>query len=174
MSELDVVLKTILYSYPYFEMIIEGLEDLAEYKAITSYKNSNKTLEQMQNILAINGQISKICGLQEIVNRLLAELSPLERLLIEYKFFKATPPKKVNYSARAYFRAQIRVFNKLIEIQEDTSIIEINAKEEHEDTNLDSFCDYCCRYRFFRKSQPAPFSHSYKSMHLHNFLYSSL
>lgn len=115
MSELDVVLKTILYSYPYFEMIIEGLEDLAEYKAITSYKNSNKTLEQMQNILAINGQISKICGLQEIVNGLLAELSPLERLLIEYKFFKATPPKKVNYSARAYFRAQIRVFNKLIE-----------------------------------------------------------
>ena len=94
--------------------MIDGFEKLAEYKAISSFGNCAKTLKQMQEIIMINSQKARVIQLKDIAENLLGELSIKERMLIEYKYFKYKMPEGFDYNSRNYFRAQIRVFNKLV------------------------------------------------------------
>ena len=116
---MEIVLKTLLYSYPSFNIIVEGLEKLAEYKAITSFSNCHKTLQQMENIIKINDRKARISELNCIVERLLNKLTVKERMLIEYKYFKYEMPQGFDYSSRAYFRAQTKTFKKLLKLMEN-------------------------------------------------------
>ncbi len=111
---MEIVLKTLLYSYPSFNIIVEGLEKLAEYKAITSFSNCHKTLQQMENIIKINDKLARIRELKDIIEGLLSKLTIKERMLIEYKFFKYDMPEGFDYSTRAYFREQAKTFKKLL------------------------------------------------------------
>ena len=111
---MDVVLKTLLYSYPSFASVKEGLFRLIEHKAVVSFHNCSKTLEQMNNIIKLNNQIAKVSELEKIVQDLLSDLNTKERMLIEYKFFKRQPPIGFDYSSRTYFRAQEKVFKHLL------------------------------------------------------------
>lgn len=112
---MDIVLKTILYSYPSYSALIKELETLAENKAVYSYKNCSKTLEQMEEIIQINQQIRKIVELQDVVNRLIGELNEKEKRFLEYKYFKRGIPEECYHNYRTYYRVQKRILEKLID-----------------------------------------------------------
>jgi hypothetical protein len=113
---MEIVLKTLLYSYPSLDIVVDGLEKLAEYKAITSFSNCHKTLQQMENIIKINDQMARIKELHSLTEGILNNLSLKERMLVEYKFFKYEPPAGFDHSSRGYFREQTKTFNKLLNI----------------------------------------------------------
>ena len=115
---MDIILKTLLYSYPTFDVAIEGLEKLVEYKALTSFANCHKTVKQMEEIIKINSQSERIYDLKRLVNGFLDKLTLKERMLIEYKFFKYKMPEGFDYCSRRYFREQLKVFEKLLKIME--------------------------------------------------------
>ncbi len=116
---MDVVLKTLLYSYPSFNIVIDGLEKLAEYKAISSFSCSSKTVKQMENIIRINEQIAKMDELKAIMECLLSKLSLKEKMLLEYKYFKHEMPDGFDCSSRQYFREQNKLMKKLIKSMEN-------------------------------------------------------
>ena len=142
---MEIVLKTLLYSYPSFNIIVEGLEKLAEYKAITSFSNCHKTLQQMENIIKINDKLARIRELQCIVERLLNKLTVKERMLIEYKYFKYEMPQGFDYSSRAYFREQTKTFKRLLKLMQKK-----NYDEEWFKNNY--FDIYVLRNKFQRLS----------------------
>lgn len=142
---MEIVLKTLLYSYPSFNIIVEGLEKLAEYKAITSFSNCHKTLQQMENIIKINDKLARIRELKDIIEGLLSKLTIKERMLIEYKFFKYDMPEGFDYSTRAYFREQTKTFKKLLKMME--------KKNYDEEWFKDNYFDiYVLRNKFQRLS----------------------
>ena len=118
---MEIVLKTLLYSYPSLDIVVDGLEKLAEYKAITSFSNCHKTLQQMENIIKINDQMARVKELHSLTDDILKSLSLRERMLVEYKFFKYEPPSGFDHSSRAYFREQTKTFNKLLNIMKDNN-----------------------------------------------------
>ena len=72
---MEIVLKTLLYSYPSLDIVVDGLEKLAEYKAITSFSNCHKTFEQMENIIKINDQMARVKELHSLTDDILKKLS---------------------------------------------------------------------------------------------------
>lgn len=110
------VIKTVLYSYPSFDGVLDGIEKLAYFKAVTSYTDCNKTLKQADKILLLNNQADRIRYLKSIVNGVLSQLLPEERDLIEYKYFRYKKPEDFDYTSRKYFRKQLKLEKKLDKI----------------------------------------------------------
>lgn len=110
---MNLVFKTVLYSYPSFDGVLDGLEKLAYFKALTSYADSNKTLKQIDKILLINNQADRLKYLKRTVNELLYGLSPEERELLRYKFFRTPPRPGFDYTSRKYYRKQKKLALKL-------------------------------------------------------------
>lgn len=113
---MNLVFKTVLYSYPSFDGVLDGIEKLAYFKALTSYADSNKTLKQIDKILLLNNQADRLKNLKRIVNELLDGLTEEERELLSYKFFRYPPSPGFDYSSRRYFRMQKKLAEKLDKI----------------------------------------------------------
>lgn len=111
---MNEVIKTLLYSYPSFDGITEATDRLVYYKAISSYKDNTKTVKQMNEIAALNERAARIVWAKGIIDKLLGELSPLERQLIEYKYFNREQGVGFDSSSRAYFRKQLRLEKKIV------------------------------------------------------------
>jgi len=107
------VIKTLLYSYPSFEDIIEATDKLIYYKAITSYKDNSKTAKQMNEIVVLGERSSRIVWIKGIIEKLLDSLSPYERQLIEYKYFHVRQGADFDPNARSYFRKQLKLEKKI-------------------------------------------------------------
>lgn len=118
------VTKTLLYSYPSFDGVLKGISDLIKFKAVTSYKNSNKTYDQMNEIVDLNGKKARIIKLKEQIEALMGMLSQEERSLIEYKYFNRKITEGFDYSSRGYFRKQLRLEKKLDKIAEKNKLTE--------------------------------------------------
>jgi hypothetical protein len=130
---MEIVLKTLLYSYPSLDIVVDGLEKLAEYKAITSFSNCHKTLQQMENIIKINDQMARVKELHSLTEGILNKLSLKERMLVEYKFFKYELPEGFDHNSRAYFREQTKTFNKLLKIMKNKNYDEEWFKDNYFD-----------------------------------------
>ncbi|MDY4186484.1 MAG: hypothetical protein SOX77_01325 [Candidatus Borkfalkiaceae bacterium] len=115
---MNLVMKTVLYSYPSFDGVLDGIEKLVYFKAVTSYTDCNKTLKQADKILLLNNQADRIRMLKNTVNEILCEILPEERELLEYKYFKYKKPEGFDYTSRKYFRKQIKFAKKLDKIAE--------------------------------------------------------
>ncbi len=110
---MNLVFKTLLYSYPSFDGVLDGIEKLAYFKALTSYADSNKTLKQVDKILQLNNQAARLRLLKHTVNGLIAKLSHEERELLRYKFFRLPPRAGFDYTSRTYYRKQKKLALKL-------------------------------------------------------------
>lgn len=115
-GKMNLVMKTILYSYPSFDGVLDGIEKLAYYKAVTSYTDCNKTLKQVDKILLLNNQADRLRGLKNIIDGILSDILPEERELIEYKYFRRKNNENFDYTSRQYFRRQIKLAKKLDKI----------------------------------------------------------
>lgn len=114
--KMENVVNTVLYCYPSFQSVINGMERLAYFKAISSFKDCTKTLSQIEEILQINSQKERLKNLKRTVECILSQLSTEEKMLIEYKFFKIKPSEDYDCTSRKYFRKQNKLYKKLLEI----------------------------------------------------------
>lgn len=110
---MNEVIKTLLYSYPSFDGITEATDRLVYYKALSSYKDNAKTCNQMNEIAALNERAARVVWAKGIIDKLLNELTPFERQLIEYKYFNREQGVGFDTSSRAYFRKQLRLEKKI-------------------------------------------------------------
>lgn len=113
---MENVVNTVLYCYPSFQEVIDGMEKLAYFKAVVSFCDSNKTVEQIDKILQINEQKSRLLRLKSIVEDILSELTDEERLLIEAKYSSRGKIKGHDYCLRHYYRKQNMIFNKIVKL----------------------------------------------------------
>lgn len=130
---MNIVLKTVLYSYTALDGIVEGLDELVLYKAVSSFQSSSKTLAQMDKILLLQNQADRLTGLKVLVEDILSRLSDEERRLAEYKFFRKKSGDDFDYSSRKYFRKQKKLEAKLDKIAEKRGINEEWFKREFSD-----------------------------------------
>lgn len=107
------VIKTLLYSYTTLEKVIESTDRLVYYKALASYHDNTKTLGQIDEILRLNEYSSRINGIKELIDGLLAVLSDLEKQMIEYKYFHKTRLYDFDPNDRSYFRQQLKLEKKI-------------------------------------------------------------
>ena len=98
------VIKTLFYSYPSFEGVLKATEKLVYFKAISSYKNNNKTLDQMEEILELNDRAARLKQVKSMVEELIDGLLDDEKQLIEYKYFHYPMPEDFDFTSRKYFR----------------------------------------------------------------------
>ena len=107
------VIKTLLYCYPSFIDVIKATDKLVYYKAITSYKDNSKTCAQMNEIVLLNERSARLVWIKGVIDQLLAELTPYERQLVEYKYFHIMQDENFDSSARSYFRKQLKLEKKI-------------------------------------------------------------
>lgn len=107
------VIKTLLYSYPSFEGVLKATEKLVYFKAVSSYKNCNKTIKQMEEILELNDRASRILRAKNMIDELIEGLSDEERKLIEYKYFHYSMGDDFDFTSRKYFRRQLKLERKI-------------------------------------------------------------
>ncbi len=155
------VIKTLLYSYPSFDAIVEATDKLVYYKAITSYKNNSKTCDQMNEILALNERSARICWIKGVIDRLLSELTPFERQLIEYKYFHIDKTYDFDPSSRGYFRRQLKL-EKTIEKLLDY----LNPDEEWFIENLGDIYFLRSKYKKIKKMSECGRKNSAKERNL--------
>ena len=130
---MNIVLKTVLYSYTALDGVIEGLDELILYKAVSSFQSSSKTLAQVDKILILQNQVGRLVGLKNLVEDILNRLSNEERQLTEYKFFRKSSGDDFDYSSRKYFRKQNRLEEKLDRMAEKRGMTEEWFKKEFGD-----------------------------------------
>lgn len=107
------VIKTLLYSYPSFDKVLESTDRLVYYKALTSYRDNAKTCSQIDEIIRLNECSSRVNLIKGVIDRLLGELEDIERQMIEYKYFRAKKSYDFDPTNRAYFRKQLRLEKKI-------------------------------------------------------------
>ncbi len=107
------VIKTLFYSYPSFEGVLKATEKLVYFKAISSYKNNNKTLNQMEEILELNDRAARLKQVKSMVEELIDGLLDDEKQLIEYKYFHYHMPEDFDFTSRKYFRRQLKLEKKI-------------------------------------------------------------
>lgn len=110
---MNVVIKTLLYSYPSFDEVIKATDKLVYYKALSSYKDNLKTYDQMNEIVFLNERSARIVWVKGIIDKLIAELTPFERQLVEYKYFHIKQGEDFDSTSRAYFRKQLKLEKKI-------------------------------------------------------------
>lgn len=111
---MENVVNTLLYCYPSFQSVLDGMEKLAYYKAMVSFCDSNRTVEQVEKILQINIQKERLSKIKRIVEYALSDFNKDEYKLIAEKFFNKSYGIKDEYSQRHYFRKQKNLFEKLV------------------------------------------------------------
>ena len=111
---MENVVKTILYCYPSFQSVIDGMERLAYLKAVVSFTDSNRTVEQVDKILFKNNEKKRLLALKRTIDYMLCSLSADELMLIEEKFFNKKRNIDENISTRQYYRKQKMVFDKIV------------------------------------------------------------
>ena len=136
---MEVVLKTLLYLYPSLKYNKDGLERLANRKALRSCCDNSKTMQQINEIIKINGQIRKIEELEECVNLLLDHLSNEERIAISYKYFNKSLKGISEFSLRSYYRYLKRAFDKLLIVAKEKDLSPFWLKSNYGDIYFISF-----------------------------------
>jgi len=120
---LENYVKTVLYAYPLLKTVGEDYAEHIKNKAVLSYYTPNGT-ERLAEYLA-EEILRKNCllWLRDVIEKTLAKLSDLERLLIEMRYFGKRRNAVLTYrgkdgvekpwSERKYFRYQQRLGEKI-------------------------------------------------------------
>ena len=111
---MDSVIKTILYCYPYFDEVADGICELAFYKATSSHCNSAKTLQQIERVKNLYEDAKFLRRLKNFVKQALLQLTDYERAIIGCKYFKLNSTILKTKSRRTYYRQQQKAFEKII------------------------------------------------------------
>jgi hypothetical protein len=111
-------LKTVLYAYPLLKTVGEDYAEHIRNKALLSY-DSGKSAEQLAVYLA-EEILRKNCleWLKDVIEQTLSKMTPLERSLIETRYFGKKKredlfPVGQAWSERKYFRCQQKVGEKI-------------------------------------------------------------
>lgn len=107
--------KTILYSYSVLDDVISQIDDLVEKKAISSMTDNSPAIYQCEKICELSSQKAILIILKDIVERILKDFTSDELLHLDYKYFKKKDKSEYaffDYSSRAYFRRQLKIFTK--------------------------------------------------------------
>lgn len=140
------VVRTVLYCYPVFEDMMESIEKLVLYKAIKSFSNTFKTVEQAEKIILLNDRSRRIYELKTFVDSVIATLNDEERELLEYKYFHKKTNPDFDYKSRKYYRHQKKLTAKLIKIFERKKFT-----IEYFEKNYLSIFFIKCKYNRFKK-----------------------
>ena len=84
---MDLTTKTIFYCYPEYEQMIEQIEKLILYKAISSHANSYKTQEQISKVIKLCSAVELLKQLKLTVEEILQGLSVTEQELVKIRYF---------------------------------------------------------------------------------------
>ncbi|MBQ7407820.1 MAG: hypothetical protein IJW13_00885 [Clostridia bacterium] len=110
------VAKTLLYGYPSYGNIIEGLQISAKYKAIKSFGTYKKTLDVYYEIMKLNDLIHRIGGLKLFIEELLEQFTPYEVTIIKACYFNQKAGVELIGSPRKQMRDKLKVEKKFVNI----------------------------------------------------------
>lgn len=117
-------MKTIFYSYPMIDNVVMGIDKLVLYKALTSYCDCSKTMQQIDKILLLQNQADRLKNLQNILNNFVNSLPDEQVKLIEYKYFRKQMEEDFDYTSRQYFRKQKKLTEKILRFVERNNMDE--------------------------------------------------
>lgn len=117
--------KTLLYTYPVIDSIIEQTDELIEKKALSSMENYSPALCQYESIINLIKNKDEYINLKLLIEKQLNKLTKEEYSLISYKYFHLKPQQKNSLDIglkRNYFRKQNKVVEKFTKLLSDDGI----------------------------------------------------
>lgn len=117
MINLENYLKTVLYAYPLLETVGEDYEQHIRNKAVLSYDGKWNTLRLAEYLAEEILHKNRLEWLKGAVERVLDELSAVERELIAIRYFGKKRKRGADefsaWSVRKYFRMQQKIGEKV-------------------------------------------------------------
>ena len=96
--------KAILYAYPRMETLKTEYSEHIENKAVLSFRGRESTVELVEYLAGQIIQKEKLTALKEIVDKVWAELSPVEQTLVAIRYFgKPTKIKRFPFHSENAF-----------------------------------------------------------------------
>ena len=110
--------KTVLYVYPMMKNLAEATRVGARNKALLSYRSKLGTLRDAEAVASEMLLAGRLDGLKEMLDGILARLTPEEQFLLEYRYFRrkkvlAGFGQELDCSERNYFRRQDKLLQKI-------------------------------------------------------------
>ena len=117
--------KSLLYTYPNVQELLDQIDVLVEKKAISSMDNFKPCIDQCEEIIGLTEQKDILIEIYQTTKKILNEFSTYELDCLDYKYFKQKSKeyyKDFDAQSRQYFRVQNRIVARLTGLYESRGL----------------------------------------------------